>query len=371
MSVLIKLGAVVCIFCIIIKEVYARFQAKKTASAVNRSTDEWIFANRIPAVFSSFKWRDASPIKYRPFVGTGEYKMTMKIKNLSKTPEEWLLIEDTYLNRTDNKAKIVEEYFEDVIYVNHQDNKTVFALREYYDFCLRFLQERYPQYFKVVVLDKNKFLHNIIRDEKLPLDSRLVEPQELCKILSRTLEEDFLILLKDNPTNPDEEYKLKCSSWCFPSGFSPKDKFEQSLSAIHYPVPDYASKLKLSMNKFFERVCPKDLWMRTNWLIQLHPNLMSINTNHASKDEVVKSIDIGELDFDNCFLRCERQVITCLPILNAKVMTIRTYTTPLLQIKAEGLGNELIQAIDGLNGDFAHYKNKGAWGQAVKQYMGE
>lgn len=343
------------------------YTLRKNVSSVSASTP-WIFSNRIPLVTPTFDWEKTEPIKYRPFVGSGVHTLTMKIKSLSKTPQDWFLIENTYLERTDEKKKIADDFYRKVIHID-ENGDSIPALIEFYGFCMRFLKERYPMYFKVVNYGKRRYLHNLIRKEHLTLDPYSVKPYELCQILALNLEEDFLILLKDNPNNSDEEYKLKSSSWCFPSGFDPANKFDRELSHIHTPVPEYDVKLKQLMNRFFNRLSPKEMWMRTNWSIQVDPPLMNIASNHGRENEKTVPLQINEINFDKSFVRTERQVLTSLPKLKAKVMTIRTYTTPLLKIKSEGLGSDLSRAIDSLDPVFAHYKNRAKWGNAVKQYM--
>lgn len=64
-------------------------------------------------------------------------------------------------------------------------------------------------------------------------------------------DEEFLLLAK----GPDEDqYALKGFVLCFPSGFNTKEKFGLSLREIHTPVPGYAEKLALSMDRFFDRL---------------------------------------------------------------------------------------------------------------------
>mgnify|MGYP004710474113 CR=1 FL=1 len=61
--------------------------------------------------------------------------------------------------------------------------------------------------------------------------------------------------------------------------------------------------------------------------------------------------------------------VTQRPVLGTIVRSERTYLTPLKQIKAEGLGFELAEAIDGLPEDLAWYKRRAAWGAATKMYL--
>lgn len=81
----------------------------------------------------------------------------------------------------------------------------------------------------------------------------------------------------------------------------------------------------------------------------------------------------GNTDIRQCFLRCERQTLHRLPHSRAIVFAFKTYLYPLEQVKAEGLGEQLATAIEGLkagnNPGIYLYKNGPKWGEAVKEYL--
>ena len=52
--------------------------------------------NNIPPVASNFKWEAQQPLPIRPFVNKKNFNPSMAIKNISDTPQDWLLIENTY-----------------------------------------------------------------------------------------------------------------------------------------------------------------------------------------------------------------------------------------------------------------------------------
>jgi hypothetical protein len=62
-----------------------------------------------------------------------------------------------------------------------------------------------------------------------------------------------------------------------------------------------------------------------------------------------------------------------LPKSEALVFAFKTFLYPIQDIKEEGLGEELAQAIDGLkqgNAPQMHfYKRDTVWGEAVKRYL--
>lgn len=319
----------------------------------------------IPPVGSKFKWDEELPIPYRPFAGKKDHKVNMGIRNISKEPETWLLIENTYKESTKLRKEICNNYPKHTIHVNPSE-RAIGAAREYYEKVTNFLLDRYPQYFYI----KDDQIYNAINDVYLPLDGSKEEPSSLLLHLAASVEEDVVILLKDNPNDAEEEYKMRASINGFPAGFDPAEGFDQPISIIHGPVPSYENRLKLGMSRFFNRLEPKDMWYRTNWSIQAHKNLFSLHGNHARAGQVITPLKMEEIDFeDGCFLRVERQVLTRMPKSRAVIMTIRTYTTPMAQVKAEGYADELIKGIDGLPDDLAFYKKRAYWGEAVKEYL--
>ncbi|ODV78405.1 uncharacterized protein CANTADRAFT_53529 [Suhomyces tanzawaensis NRRL Y-17324] len=346
--------------------VVAYFEWKRNQKSV--PSPAAIAADKISPVDPLWKWDLAPPFPIRPFVNKRNFNISMGIRNLSKTPEEWLLIEDTYLEQTRLRKKYSKEY-PDKTTLAYNNSITTLAIREFYDIVINFLLKRYPQYF---VATKLGGVQNAISGESFPRSSNNQSPQDLVKYLAYLIEEDFLILIKDEPTNPEAEYILRASVTGFPAGFDPSVNHNQPISFIHEPVPQYENRLKSLMHNFFNKLQPKDLWVRHNWSIQTHKSYFSLGSNHGREGEIIKELEFSEIDFENaCFLRVERQCLTRLPRLRADIMTVRTYLTPLAKVKEEGLGPELIKAIDLLPDYLAFYKKRGAWGKAVKQYLSE
>lgn len=329
----------------------------------SKQQEPQLVLSHVKPVPDSFDW-SVPPKQIRPFVGKKTHNVTMGIQKLSKTPEDWLLLENTYLKNTELRHLYSKNYFDHMMFA-HNSPKVIAAVREFYDLSIGFMCQRYPKYF----VKKGNIVHNRIREENIPFPSRDLDPMHLLRILTSTIEEDILIMLKDDPSNEGEEYILRANITGFPAGFDPAQNFNKPISFIHDPVPQYKSKLKLSMGRFFNRLEPSDLWMRHNWSVQTHKSHFSLSSNHAY-GEKVKELSIDEIDFDEgAFLRVERQILTRLPKLRANIMTVRTYLTPLKQIKEEGLQEELCIAIDGLPDDLAYYKKRDAWGPAVKTFM--
>ncbi|CAI5760479.1 unnamed protein product [Candida verbasci] len=317
--------------------------------------------SKVSPVDSNFNWKSQQPLKIRPFIGKTNFNPSIGLKNITSTPEDWLLIENTYLKNIKVRKSSIENNQSKVLYI-HEDIKAKLALAEFFQIVCQFLLSRYPKYFKL----KNGIIHNLITNESFSINES--NSIEILKILGSNIEEDFLIMFKEDE---DSEYRVKSSFTGFPAGFDPSINYNKTISYIHKPVPQY-NKLKFSMNKFFNNIKSQNLWVRFNWSIQTHSNLFTFN-NHGRPGETMKKLNRKDIDFANgCFLRNERQCFIRLPKSNALVMTIRTYLTSMENIKnEEKIGNELIFAIDNLPDDLAYYKKRHEWGDALKEYLND
>ncbi|CCE81860.1 Piso0_002537 [Millerozyma farinosa CBS 7064] len=309
-------------------------------------------------------WDREKPRKLRPFVGKRSFNPSMGIKNISSTPEEWFLIEDTYQKVTGLKKELVEVN-EDHTVLAYDNKATYHAVHEFYSTVVHHLCSKYPQYFS----RSGDKIKNHINGELLFRDCAAIDSITLLKNLASNIEEDFFILLKDHPHDEKEEYIFRAGVSGFPSGFDPAKNYNKPISYIHGPVPQYEDRLKLSMSRFFNRLTEKDLWVRHNWTIQIGDKWFVLDSNHAYEGEEVEKLEFEDVDFSKTFLRAERQVLTRLPQSRANVMTVRTYLTPIQNVKDEGLAGDLIYAIQNLPNDLAAYKRREAWGDALIKFL--
>ncbi len=81
------------------------------------------------------------------------------------------------------------------------------------------------------------------------------------------------------------------------------------------------------------------------------------------------------IDIDKARLRVELQTLTRLPETQAILFSFKSYLYPLADIKAEGLGPQLADAIQGLKAGNAPgmwvYKGGVLWGTAACEYLRE
>lgn len=358
-----------------------KLRQKKTPVLIKGTSNEvqkTLFS--VNPVSPDFKWDQEQPLKSYPFKDK-EYKLNMGIRNIDVS--EWLLLENTYLKRLEEKTKIITNNHP--AYDAHKDleKSTVLyspeaeaSVREFYDVTVTYMCEKYPMYFKKA----DGQIKNEITGEFIPERSADIQnPRELLKYLARTIEEDFIILLKD-PTRKDQpfgdEYFFKAGIFAFAAGFDPLEKFDQPLTMIHGPIPGYESKLKLSMNRFFDRLKPGDFVSRSNFSIQTHSKLYVDDENkgyHLSKEELEKPIPFEDLDFEKqVHYRSERQVLIKLPKTQATIFTIRTYLHPMSEF-SENMepAARLRGMLEKFPDEMARYKNITQPRPAVMRYIDE
>ncbi|KAI5965592.1 uncharacterized protein KGF55_000954 [Candida pseudojiufengensis] len=328
---------------------------------------------------TDFKWDQIDPLKSYPFKN-GIYKLNMGIKNLNY--QDWLLIEPTYLNRIENKFKIINNCHPDYPIDKDTRSSTLFitdeayeAVIEFYNIVMNYMLVKYPTCFS----SNETEITNLITNESYPRFGKGINPLKLQEYLVENIEEDFIILLKD-PTKihekNGEEYFFKAGVFAFAAGFDPLERFNKPLTFIHERIPGYVEKLKLSMNKFFNRISSNQFVTRSNWSIQSH-NKFYVDDNNKGhnlpEDHIQKPIPYNEMKFNEYYYRSERQVLTKLPKTEAIVFTIRTYLIPLSEVKAEGkeVRERLIGGIKGFPEDIARYKRASEWGPSIIQYLEE
>lgn len=332
---------------------------QETKKSPNWGKYEEVEADEIVPVDDSFDWAQEPPARIRPFK-PGEYHMTMGIKRCSAN--DWLRIEDTYQRITKLRSEITAEHKDHTVIANPIAKDGCY---ETYNKIIDFMCQKYPRYF--VRVDDGR-VHNTINDCYMPgrADYFGDDLDELLLTIVRNIEEDVLILLFDEETG---KYFLRAGCFVFPSGFDPAEKVNKQLKDIHQPVPLYSEKLERAMDNYFQRIAANQYVERANWSCQTHTKLYSPLLNHAAEGIKLTALKREDLNFDQCFLRCERQILTRLPKTKHLVFTSRTYTTPLSQIKAEGLGPNLALAIEGLPPRVAQYKKRDEWGPAIISYM--
>jgi len=345
-------------------------------------------------------WTTKPPIKIRPF--KPKYHLTMALENcpLSELIEQ----DDTFLERIQHRKDVMDQHPTETYQCNPVCES---AVTELYRWMMgSYLPKRFPTMYRLVyptvTSEKSEssvpYLINIPASKCIPL--RPSSATEALYLLGENVDTDMLLLLPGS-TSPDgiPIYRLQAYVTCFPAGFATQDKLGLTLTGIHKPVPGYVAKLEKSMDRFFAKLGFGRAVRRANWSISTNDKLYSQGGNHMYEDGSThtvsettsrggneKTLDTESPDLDaiieeqkkdvkveDCRLRCERQTLHRLPDSNALVFMFKTYQYPLADVKADGDGPELAEAIRGLGTgnvpDMKIYKRAVVWSDKVIDYL--
>lgn len=303
-----------------------------------------------------FDWKSTEPLKFRPFKPI--YHLTMGLTRL--TISDLIAMDKTYLSRVTLRKEIMRTHPSTVLQARPESTS---AVNELYTFLFSiYLPQRFPQIFLLT----STSLYNTATCSSIPLTPSS-DPIENLSRIGENIDDEFLILLK---AEDGDGYVLKAFVTCFPSGFDTEKKLGLRLREIHAPVPGYKEKLEMSMDRFFDRLEVGRVVSRVNWSITTHDKLFAPYGNHLYADEEAQE---EEVDINNTYLRCERQLLHRLPYSKALIFSFKTYLYPISEIKEEGLGEDLATAIDGLKAGSVPqmnvYKKAIVWGEAVQSFL--
>ncbi|KAK8055720.1 hypothetical protein PG993_000947 [Apiospora rasikravindrae] len=314
----------------------------------------------------------------------------------SSTPSDLIAIDSNYLSRLQLRQDLIRDHADHVV---GSLPSGLDAVRETYTHLQDFLLARYPTLFS---RDAEKGLfRNHVTQRSLPLSPpQPADGEEDADAAVATLKlmgdmvEDDLFLLRATP----EGHLCVALLCCFPSGFDPAEKLGKVLKDIHGPVPSY-EKIGASMERFFSRLEVGKSVVRNNWSINTAPELYNVSGNHIYETDAYEEdmdVDISKvsmraaltnaLDPDPfalihegthfasyAHIRVELQTLTRLPKTQAILFSFKTYLYPVTDIKAEGLGPEVADAIKGLPKGNApgmwKYKGGVRWGKSILAYL--
>ncbi|KAJ5234706.1 uncharacterized protein N7469_003874 [Penicillium citrinum] len=309
-----------------------------------------------------FDWKTTEPIKIRPF--KSKYNLTMSIQEA--TVNELIEMDKNYLDRIMLRRRLMEEHPNTVLASEHSVKP---AVDEFYTWLLsQYLPNRYPSMFRLQsrLGDNVALLRNLVTNEELPLTPS-EDSWDTLKILGGLVDDDFLFLM---PSEDGDGFTLKGFVTCFPNGFNTSKKLNMKLRDIHKPVPSYKEKLEKSMDRYFQRLQPGKFIKRANWTITTTNQLFTASGNHLYEGEDIPQENI---DINMARVRVERQFLHRLAQSGAILFSFKTLLYTLPEIKEEGLGDALADAIDGLNTGnapgFHFYKRAAVWGESAKDYL--
>ncbi|KAI1392349.1 uncharacterized protein F4822DRAFT_126330 [Hypoxylon trugodes] len=306
-----------------------------------------------------FDFRKVDPIKYQPYKTQGH--VTMGIQK--RTRSEWIRIDRGYVNRIEERLPLIRDKHEFTIGTGPKVNAAIAELYE--EIMIKYLPVRFPTIFKRY----KELVKNLATGTAYPLTTSGLTPDQMLAYMGENVEEDFYFMCLDS----DGQYRLQGYIACFPGGFLSPARVGESVREIHQPVPGYESKLGLSVDRYFSRMRPGDFIGRMNWSLQVDgvDLFRTDGNNYYPETEQAILEDKADPSLDDCYLRVEHQTLTKLPRTNAIIFTVRSYMTLLHQVKAEGDGKALAQAIKSMPGGLGHYKMGQYWGKKLLPWLME
>ncbi|KAH7088253.1 hypothetical protein FB567DRAFT_334188 [Paraphoma chrysanthemicola] len=308
------------------------------------------------------------PLKLRPF--KPKFHMTMALE--STTPSDLIAMDRTFASRCSLRKSLIATHRHETIAANPRSHAAVLEL--YHWLVNTYLPTRFPSVYTLTGHD----LRNNITGALLPthLHESPDNVERALQLMGENIDDEFLFLLPSPIPSDEHKYRLEAFITCFPSGFNTRSKLNLLLSQIHTPVPGYAAKLEKSMDRYFANLPVGKVVRRANWSISTNGELFCLKGNHMSADELAardSGEGIEEIDLAKTVLRCERQTLHRLPRTRALVFAFKTYTYPISDLRDEGSGEILAEAIDGLGTgsvpDITIYKRQVVWGDKVKAFL--
>ena len=300
---------------------------------------------------------------------------------------EWVKIDRKYLERIKHRKNLLKNERQFCIGSNLIARPAVEELYE--EIMIKQLPRRFPNMFSM----KCGTFTNHVTGCRYSVDIPRLDDIYMLNALAENVEEDFYFMCPDG----DGEYRLQAYSSCFPQGLLSSSKMGLSVREIHQPVPGYASRLGNGVDKHFRRlepgvfvgrlnvsnpdpICPSKLsltFSALKWSIQTDgdelfrplakntgdPDAVGTAANAAVQREII--------DIDKTYLRCEHHTLTCLPKTKTVMFCVRSYLTPIKQIKEEGNGPALADACDSMPEKFGVYKRRPVWGDQLCGWLRE
>jgi hypothetical protein len=304
-----------------------------------------------------------------------------------------ILMDDTYISKLAERRRVLDVYPEEVIGYNPVARD---AVQELYIWLFgTYLPKRFPNIF---TLGFKNTVKNEVTSDTIILDP-VPEPETCLRIMGQQIDTEFAIMIpEENPKGgpekweptltPKEAYHLHAFIMTFPSGFAPKKKLGLGLASIHAPVPGYSVKLEKSMDRYFAALPFGKIIERANWSISTDSVLFKLGGDHtnispghmapthyeASAEEIARWKEESKaVDPSKCALRIERQTLHRLEQTGAIVFGFKTFLEPISDIKKQGNGPALAEALAGLSKGSVPavhvYKEGVIWGEPLVEYL--
>ncbi|RFU73552.1 hrq family 2 [Trichoderma arundinaceum] len=286
--------------------------------------------------------------------------VSMGINKMSRN--EWIRIDRGYMDRIRERQMVMREHAADAIGTSDLVNPAIAELYE--EIMIKHLPHRFPTMFRI----EGARLLNLVTGKSHSINIQELSHSEMLQNLGESVEEDFYIMC------PDEEGEIRLQGYiaCFPGGFLSLARVGMSMRDIHQPVPGYAERIAKGADRHLQRLSPGNFIERMNWSLQVDgPDLFRLDGNNYYPEQGEEIPEDEEaIDISASYLRVEHQTLNRLPKTQAVIFCVRSYLTPLEDIKKEGNGPALLGAIKSMPEKLGDYKKRPFWCKTVYDYLG-
>lgn len=245
----------------------------------------------------------APPFLHRPYDGTSQ-PFTVGLKPIDDA--DWLEPDAFLVAHLAEKERFLA-HAHDAVFC--QEPETEAAQSEVLNLILRALARDHGEHYDV----GPHSVRILAADRTVVLDGG---PGLLTA--ARLVQED-LVLMRAGP----EGYRLVAACLCFPSSWSLREKFGQSMTGIHDNVPGFnGARMGRMVARLFDNLKAGQLVCRFNW--SLYPDG---DLHHPLPKQL--HFDIGSPSLSRLFLRVERQTLRRLPETGDILFTIKIHHDPL------------------------------------------
>ena len=286
---------------------------------------------------------------YLPFE-SGPYRMSM---SLTTVPESaWFEIDERYDDEMRERRELLAVRHGDVFgALPESEAARGETLRE----VVGNLREHAPQWFA----RDGDVVRNALTGESWDLAAPPCDPLEVA---GRLVQEDLCIIQNDA-----DGPRFTAAVLCFPSRWRLNEKLGKPLVSVHGPVPHYAERLAVPVDRFMARVKVGHIASRLNWSVLDDPALYQPTGKWR---EATNARITPENAGDLLYLRVERQTLRRLPQSGAILFGIRVHSYQLVRaITRPEHATRLAEAVRALPEATMHYKSLKAFGSALLAWL--
>lgn len=248
--------------------------------------------------------------------------MSLHIALMKFDPDYWVELEKNYFTTMAARKELLKKHPDRVLFNNPGSE---LACRELMEMLLQFTCIRYPKYFSMS--ESKSVLYNRLLNTETNLDT--TSP---LQVIFDNIPEDYGIMLRNEN---DGLYYLRAAMVCSSVGWDIGQHRDEPLRMIHTHVPDYASKMAFSMDRFFAKMPVDQPIQRCSWSLEDHAPLFSSPVVVPDWKRSAFDAEKEKLTIDDIKLRCDWQTLRRLPLSSAIVFNFKAVFTPITELREE------------------------------------